>query len=78
MKLRKELDEVKMTQVAFDDEEVEKDIFCIGASIVKGEEIIGAFSISMPKYRLTPEVKDKIIQSIKQTKEEIEKTLKKK
>lgn len=78
LKLRKELDEVKMTQVAFDDEEVEKDIFCIGASIVKGEEIIGAFSISMPKYRLTPEVKDKIIQSIKQTKEEIEKTLKKK
>ena len=51
--------------------------FVSGLRLSKEREIIGAFSISMPKYRLTPEVKDKIIQSIKQTKEEIEKHSKK-
>ncbi len=78
LKLKKEINEVKQAQVAFDDEEVEKDIFCIGASIVKGDQIIGAFSVSMPKYRLTSKVKDEIIQAIKQAKEQIEKTLDKK
>ncbi|WP_165004365.1 MULTISPECIES: IclR family transcriptional regulator [unclassified Enterococcus] len=77
LRLKKEIEKVKKTHVAFDDEEIEKDIFCIGASIVKGDEIIGAFSVSMPKYRLTEEVKEQIITAIKQTKQEIEKTIQK-
>ena len=48
LKLKKEIQEVKEKQVAFDDEEVEKDIFCIGTSLVHEGQIIGAFSVSMP------------------------------
>lgn len=58
-------------------EEIERDIFCIGASIVKNEQIIGAFSVSMPKYRLTDETKEQIISALKQTKSEIEQRIQK-
>ena len=40
LRLKKEIQTVKETHVAFDDEEIERDIFCIGASIVKNEQII--------------------------------------
>ncbi|WP_274661913.1 IclR family transcriptional regulator, partial [Enterococcus lactis] len=75
--LKKEIQTVKETHVAFDDEEIERDIFCIGASIVKNEQIIGAFSVSMPKYRLTDETKEQIISALKQTKSEIEQRIQK-
>ena len=39
---------------------------------MKNEQIIGAFSVSMPKYRLTDETKEQIISALKQTKSEIE------
>ena len=35
---------------------------------MKNEQIIGAFSVSMPKYRLTDETKEQIISALKQTK----------
>ncbi|HGF7708136.1 TPA: IclR family transcriptional regulator, partial [Enterococcus faecium] len=47
------------------------------ASIVKNEQIIGAFSVSMPKYRLTDETKEQIISALKQTKSEIEQRIQK-
>lgn len=72
LRLAKELEEIRKTRVAFDDEEMEKDIFCIGASIEKEGQIIGAFSVSMPKYRLNEETKNLIIQAVLRTKEELE------
>lgn len=41
----------------------------------KGNEIIGAFSISMPKYRVTAEKKQLINEKILETKRLIEKDL---
>ncbi len=72
LKIKKELQDIKVRRVAFDDEEVEKDIFCVGAAIVKEDKILGAFSISMPKYRVDPIQQEKMIQAIIKTKEEIE------
>ena len=50
---------------------MEKDIFCIGASLKKDGKIIGAFSVSMPKYRLTEDFKNQIIKAIVETKNEL-------
>lgn len=72
LKLIGEIKKVQLTKVAFDDEEMEKDIFCIGAAIMNHEEIVGAFSVSMPKYRLNDEIKEMIITAVKQTKGNIE------
>lgn len=78
LRLKSEIEKVQQSKIAYDDEEMEQDIFCIGAAIVKNEEIIGAFSISMPKYRLTGEIKNQIVAKVKQTKQKIEETLTKK
>ena len=43
----------------------------------ENEQIIGAFSVSMPKYRLTDESKEQIISALKQTKSEIEQRIQK-
>ncbi|MFD2305477.1 IclR family transcriptional regulator [Enterococcus termitis] len=75
LRLAKELEEVQRSGIAFDDEEVELEIFCIGASIKKDQQVIGAFSVSMPKYRLNDDSKNKIIQAVLQTKKEIEQVL---
>ncbi|MGC6768001.1 IclR family transcriptional regulator [Enterococcus sp. LJL128] len=76
LRLVKELDEVRRSGIAFDDEEMEMDIFCIGASLEKEQQIIGAFSVSMPKYRLNEEAKQMIIQAVLQTKDALERVLK--
>ncbi|WP_312727354.1 IclR family transcriptional regulator [Enterococcus sp.] len=75
LKLKKELEQAKENQVAFDDEEMEQEIYCIGASLIKDQEIVGAFSISLPKYRLTPEYKRTLIDAIIATKQQIEQAL---
>lgn len=75
LKLLSELQKIRETGIAFDDEEMEKDIFCIGASLKKGDVIIGAFSVSIPKYRLTEEFKNHIIQAVAETKDELEQVL---
>jgi IclR family KDG regulon transcriptional repressor len=75
LRLEKEIETVRSQKIAFDDEEIEKDIFCIGASIVKNNQIIGAFSVSMPKYRLDNETREAIIRAIRETKKQIEENL---
>ncbi|KAF1301001.1 MULTISPECIES: IclR family transcriptional regulator [Enterococcus] len=75
LKLASELNKTKESKVAYDDEEMEKDIFCIGAAIMNQEKIIGAFSVSMPKYRLNSDTEEKIITKIKETKTAIEKEI---
>ncbi|MEK5379226.1 hypothetical protein [Niallia sp. FSL W8-0635] len=54
---------------------MEKDIFCIGVSLKKGEMIIGTFSVSVSKYRLTENFKNQIIQVVAETKDELEQVL---
>jgi IclR family transcriptional regulator, KDG regulon repressor len=63
---------VRQLKIAFDDEEMEKEIFCIGAALLKDEEIVGAFSVSLPKYRLTESYKQTLLQEIRATKDKIE------
>jgi IclR family KDG regulon transcriptional repressor len=75
LKLNQELNEVRQIEVAFDDEEMEKEIFCIGAALLKEDEIVGAFSVSLPKYRLTEAYKQTLIQEILATKKKIEATI---
>lgn len=75
LQLEEEIQKVKVQKVAFDDEEMEKDIFCVGAALLVNGKIQGAFSISLPKYRLTVEKKEKMITEILITKEKIEKKL---
>lgn len=77
LKLAEELTEVRQTAVAYDDEEMEKDIFCIGATLMSPEGIAGAFSVSVPKYRLTPAFRQKMINQILETKAAIEEQLSK-
>lgn len=72
LKLNQELREVRQLKIAFDDEEMEKEIFCIGAALLKDEEIVGAFSVSLPKYRLTESYKQTLLQEIRATKDKIE------
>lgn len=75
LKLDAELQKIRSTGIAFDDEEMEKDIYCIGASLKKGDQIIGAFSVSLPKYRLTADFKNHIIRAVAETKDELEQAL---
>lgn len=75
LKLKKELVKVRHEKIAFDDEEVEKEIFCIGAAIMREDEVIGAFSISMPKYRINERLKEQMVAAIRSTKKEIEQVL---
>lgn len=75
LKLASELKKTAVSKVAYDDEEMEQDIFCVGASLMDQEKIIGAFSVSMPKYRVTSELKEKIVDNIKKTKSAIEKEI---
>lgn len=74
-KLKKELDRSKEDQVAFDDEEMEQEIYCIGTTLIQDHTIVGAFSVSLPKYRLTSAYKQTLIDAIRETKEAIEKSL---
>lgn len=70
--LQKELEEIRQTQVAYDDEEMEKDCFCIAMPIYGKENIEGAFSVSMPKFRGTQEYVNQIIEKMTEAKQEIE------
>lgn len=76
LKLKQELSEIKEQKVAYDDEEMESDIFCVGTVIMKGKQIIGAMSISLPKFRLTTSYKERLIAAILETREQIETEIK--
>lgn len=66
------LEDVRKTKIAYDNEEMEPDIFCIGTAIMQKNDIIGAFSISLPKYRLTDQLKEKMYIATLETKKQIE------
>ena len=76
LKLKQELSEIKTSGIAFDNEEMEKDIFCVGTALMNNSQIVGAMSISLPKFRLTNSYQEKVIQAILEAKTAIEKELK--
>ncbi|WP_314059640.1 IclR family transcriptional regulator [uncultured Vagococcus sp.] len=75
MALKAEINQVRTIGVAFDDEEMEKDCFCIGAMIQLEDNQYGAFSVSMPKFRVTAAKKEELSRLIKATKADIEKEI---
>ena len=76
LKLKQELSEIRASGIAFDNEEMEKDIFCIGTALMNKGQIVGAMSISLPKFRVTNSYQEKVIQAILEAKTAIEKELK--
>jgi len=74
--MEKELVKIKETDIAYDDEEMEKDCFCIAMPIKnKQGKLEGAFSVSMPKFRADKKVIETVIDKMKATKESIENNL---
>lgn len=72
-----EVAKVKQLGYAIDDEEQEVGGYCIAVAIVNHKRAIAAISISLPKFRLTPSYKTKIIRELANTKGEIENELEK-
>lgn len=57
-----EIEEVRKSKIAIDDEENEKGIYCLGTAIINGQnEIEGAISITGPKFRII----DKDVEALK-------------
>lgn len=73
--LLKQVEDVKRNGFAIDDSEGEKDVYCLGVSLRMNNKTYGAFSVSVPSYRISPEVKDEIVQAILKTKENIQREL---
>lgn len=71
----KEIHEIRKNGYAFDNEEHEADIFCVGASITVNGKNYGAFSVSVPKYRITDEFITQIIENVLACKRGIESEL---
>lgn len=62
--LLKEIQKVREQGFAYDDSEHELDVFCIGVSIPINEQNYTAISVSLPKYRLTNDLKQVIIDGL--------------
>jgi DNA-binding IclR family transcriptional regulator len=73
--LLKQLEDIKRNGFAIDDSEGEKDVYCLGVSLHMNNKTYGAFSVSVPSYRISPEVKDEIVRAILKTKENIQREL---
>lgn len=71
-KLQEDINLIKQTGFAMDNEENEADVFCLGATIKKNNRLYGAFSISTPTYRLPEERKNKFVRLLLNTQAEIE------
>ncbi|KRK48383.1 IclR family transcriptional regulator [Secundilactobacillus kimchicus] len=73
--LLKEVDKTKQRGFSVDNEENEPEVFCLGFSLCKNGKLVGAFSITAPKYRMTEKNREKYLVLAKQTQQEIEKAL---
>ena len=74
--LTKQLITAQKNQIAYDNSERDDDVFCIASTICNNNQLLGAFSISIPKYRLTDTTQEKMESEILATKAQIEKRLK--
>lgn len=69
--LLRQLQDIQRNGYAVDDNEGENDVYCLGTSLRLNNQTYGAFSVSVPSYRISPEVEAKIVQAILETKENI-------
>lgn len=60
---------------AVDDEEQEKDCYCIASTLFQGTQLVGAMSISVPKFRITDDYKQLITSELLRTKKQIQSVL---
>jgi len=60
--LLNELEIIRQQGFAFDDGEHDTEVFCVGSSIKVDGNNYGSVSVSLPKYRLTAEVLDHLIE----------------
>lgn len=67
-----EIQKIRKQGFSVDDEEQEKDMYCVATYIKQGNITVGALSISLPKFRVTPTYKKKIIKEILAVKQRIE------
>jgi DNA-binding IclR family transcriptional regulator len=66
-----EINRIRELGYAFDDSEHEQEVFCVGASITMNGKNFGAFSVSIPKYRITEAFLTTIIQEVQRCKKNI-------
>lgn len=69
--LRNELENIKVRGFAYEHGENESEISCVGTSLEVGGQILGAFSISAPSYRVNDESMREFSKEILKTKSEI-------
>ena len=67
----KEIEKIRRVGYSIDNAEHEEDVCCIGASITNNGETFGAISVSIPLYRLSEELKSKVINGIIECKQKI-------
>lgn len=73
--LKNELTDIRQQGYAIDNSEEQIEVFCIGATLSYEGVNYGAFSVSLPAYRRTPELESHLIKVIKEAKTEILKKL---
>ncbi|HDR7794294.1 TPA: IclR family transcriptional regulator [Bacillus luti] len=69
--LLQQLQDIKRQGYAVDDSEGEEDVYCFGVSLYLNEQMYGAFSISLPNYRVSPTTESEIVSAILTTKKNI-------
>lgn len=74
--LRAELAEIRKQGYAIDNSEEQIEVFCIGTTLSYNGTNYGAFSVSMPAYRRTTELEERIIQAVMNTRADILEQLK--
>ncbi|WP_261805887.1 IclR family transcriptional regulator [Lapidilactobacillus luobeiensis] len=70
--LQSQLEQAQTTGLAFDNAERDEDVYCIATTITYRQKLYGAFSISIPRYRMNSAVNQTMEQEILRTKKEIE------
>lgn len=70
--LLRQIAATQKNHLAYDDSERDEDVYCIATTITAHNKLFGAFSISIPSYRLTPADKQAMEQAILKTKQAIE------
>ncbi|NLJ89436.1 MAG: IclR family transcriptional regulator [Clostridiales bacterium] len=73
--LLKEIKDIRKNGYAVDNEEYEEDVYCIGVALSLGSQIYGAFSVSVPVYRITTEESENIVKEMLKTKININREL---
>lgn len=73
--LQTQIEQVKQDGYSIDDRENEEEVFCVGCSLKKHDQVFGAFSVSTPEYRIDEATKLKTIELALAYKAKIEQRL---